>query len=137
MPKKSQGNSKEQKKKRVPWNYISMSGEEFQDKVQEYLDNCEANQRRATKPGLAVFCGISEDTYERWRANKDTKHSRHAAVIKRAEMIMSDRLQQENTAAAIFLMKQPCYGGLTDKQESNQGEHKIVIDILSNGQKVN
>lgn len=113
-----------------------MTGEELLEKVNEYFKQCDEQGKRATKPGLSVFCGFSIDTYDNWKANKDGRHSKHQAVIKKAELIMSDRLQQESNAAAIFMLKQPCYGGYSDKQESNEGSHKITIDILSNGTKI-
>lgn len=137
MENKSKENTEKKSKVRQPWNKITMTGEELLQKVNEYLQQCDEQGKRATKPGLAVFCGFSVDTYDNWIKNKDGKHSKHASVLKRAEMIMSDRLQQEDKTIALFLLKQPCYGGLTDKQESNDNSHKITIDILSNGQKVN
>lgn len=124
-------------KKRQPWNQIKTSGEELVQQIQTYLDMCEQDGKRATKPGLAVFCGISTDTYERWRDNKDGKHGKHAAAIKRAELVMSDRLQQESNASAIFLLKQPCYGGYSDRGHEDNGPGKLTIEILSNGAKVN
>lgn len=125
MEKKITENSGETRR---PWNQITMTGEEFHDKAQQYFDECESNKKRATKPGLAVFCGISVDTYDRWRANKDGKHTKHSAVIKRAEMIMADRIQQESNTMAIFLSKQPCYGGLTDTGDNN-GNQTLNIKV--------
>lgn len=123
--------------KREPWNKIRIPGEELAEMIKQYLDQCEQNGKRATKPGLAVFCGISVDTYDKWKANKDGKYTKQAAVIKRAELVMSDRLQQESNASAIFLLKQPCYGGYSDRGHEDNGPGKLTIEILSNGAKVN
>ena len=136
MTKKSRENTKDKQEIRQPWNKITMTGEELLEKVQEYLKLCEDNNKRATKPGLAVHCGFSVDTYDNWMKNKDGRHTKHASVLKMAEMVMSDRLQQEDKTIALFLLKQPCYGGLADKQEADSNNHKITIDILSNGTKI-
>lgn len=126
-----------QTKQRHAWNEIVIPAEQLEQMVNQYFQECDKKCKRATKQGLAVFCGISVDTYDRWKKAESKKHKRHSAVLKKAELIMSDRLQQESNAAAIFMLKQPCYGGFSDKQESNDNSHKITIDILSNGQKVN
>lgn len=137
MAKKSTENEQKPQKKRQPWNKILITGEQLADMVDQYLDMCNKEGRRATKPGLAVYCGFSVDTYDNWIHNKDKKHSKHQSVLKKAEAIMSDRLQQESNAMAIFLSKQPCYGGLSDKQDSSPADNKLTIEILSNGTKVN
>lgn len=122
--------------KREPWNKIRIPGEELNEMIEQYLDMCEQTGRRATKPGLAVFCGVSIDTYDRWRANKDGKYTKQAAALKRAELVMSDRLQQESNASAIFLLKQMCYGGYSDRGQEDNGPGKLTIEILSNGAKI-
>lgn len=137
MEKKMGEIKPEAPRKREAWNKIRIPGEELAVMVKQYLDQCEEAGRRATKPGLAVFCGISVDTYDKWRANKDGKYTKQAAVIKRAELVMSDRLQQESNASSIFLLKQPCYGGYSDRGQEDQGPGKLTIEILSNGAKIN
>lgn len=136
MANKSKENTGKKEKPRQPWNKITMTGEELLQKVNEYLQQCDEQGKRATKPGLSVFCGFSVDTYDNWIKNKDGRHTKHASVLKMAELVMSDRLQQEDKTIALFLLKQPCYGGYADKQEANEGNHKITIDILSNGTKI-
>jgi hypothetical protein len=137
VPTNNQKYSKETKAKRHAWNEIVYKTEDLEQEVNEYFQKCLDDGKRATKPGLAVHLGISTATYDRWINATDKPHKKHSAILKKAELIMSDRLQQESGAMAIFLSKQPCYGGLSDKQESNENKHKITIDILSNGQKVN
>lgn len=136
MPTNNQKFTQESKKTRHAWNEIIYKAEDLEAEVNAYLNQCLEDGKRATKPGLAVHLGISTSTYDKWIKAQDKQHKKHAQILKRAEMVMSDRLQQENSAMAIFLTKQPCYGGLTDKQESNEGNNKLTIEILSNGQKV-
>ena len=136
MPTNNQKYSKEGKEKRHAWNEIIYKPEELEHEVNEYFKQCLDEGKRATKPGLSVHLGISTSTYDRWIKATDKQHKKHAAILKKAELIMSDRLQQESNAAAIFMLKQPCYGGYSDKQDNNDGNHKITIDILSNGTKI-
>lgn len=133
--KEKTNNSGNKTEKRRPWNEIKLSAEELFDLCEEYLKQAEELGVRATKPLCAAFCGISNSTWERWRKNEDGRHKKHADVIKRAEQIMGGRIQQENNTVAIFLMKQQCYGGLSDNQDNNSN-NKLTIEILSNGQKI-
>lgn len=137
MEKKTSENKPKQPQKREPWNKIRIPGEELNELITQYFNQCDQDGRRATKPGLAVFCGISTDTYDKWKANKDGKYTKQAAALKRAELVMSDRLQQESNASAIFLLKQPCYGGYSDRGQEDNGPGKLTIEILSNGTKIN
>lgn len=136
MPTNNQKYSKDGKDKRHAWNEIVYEPEELEQEVNEYFQMCLDEGKRATKPGLAVHLGISTSTYDRWIKATDKPHKKHAAILKKAELIMSDRLQQETNASAIFMLKQACYGGLSDRQETNESNHKITIDILSNGTKI-
>lgn len=136
VPTNNQKYSKEAKEKRHAWNEIVYKPEDLEQEVNEYLQACLEDGKRATKPGLAVHLGISTSTYDRWIKATDKQHKKHAAILKKAELVMSDRLQQETNASAIFMLKQACYGGLSDRQESEAGGNKITIDILSNGTKI-
>lgn len=136
MPTNNRKYSKETKETRHAWNEIVYEPEDLEQEVNEYFQMCLDEGKRATKPGLAVHLGISTATYDRWIKATDKPHKKHAAILKKAELIMSDRLQQETNASAIFMLKQACYGGLTDKQDSESGGNKITIDILSNGTKI-
>lgn len=135
MAKKSTKNTENNTNKRRPWNAITMSPEEFDDLSLEYFDKCEREGVRAVKPLLARYCGISTSTYDRWEKNEDGRHSKHAEVIKRNTDLMAGKIQQENSTMAIYLSKQPCYGGLSDKQD-NSGEYRVTVDVLSNGSKI-
>lgn len=120
---------------RHPWNEITMEPEALEGFCAAYFEKCEKDEKNPTKPGLAVYLGISVDTYDRWAKNEDGRHAKHAAVLKKAEAIMSDLLQQRKDTMALFLLKQPCYGGYADKQpeDSNQILHVKVTFGGKNG----
>ena len=107
---------KEQQGRR-PWNEITIEPEELEGYCDAYFQKCKETDEQPTKPGLAVYIGISVDTYNRWVKNEDGRHSKHAAVLKKSEAIMSDLLQQRKDSMALFLLKQPCYGGYSDQQQ--------------------
>lgn len=104
--------------KRHAWNEITIEPQELEEICNKYIEECKANNKKPTKPGLAVYIGISVGTYDNWINNKDSRHTKHACVLKKAEAIMSDMLQQRTDTMALFLLKQPCYGGYTDKSEA-------------------
>ncbi len=133
MAKRSQHNTiAEQGAGRRPWNEITIEPEELEGYCVAYFEKCQAAERCPTKPGLAVYLGISVDTYDRWAKNEDGRHGKHAAVLKKAEAIMSDLLQQRKDTMALFLLKQPCYGGYTDKQ-ADDGNQVLRIKVSFGG----
>lgn len=118
--------------KRHPWNEIILTPEEVEGFCEAYFEKCKTEQKEPTKPGLCVYLGISVDTYDSWRSNKNGKTARIAPVLKKAEAIMSDRLQQRKDSMALFLLKQPCYGGYTDIQ-SNQANGTLHVKVTFGG----
>lgn len=117
---------------RHPWNEITIDPEELEGYCAAYFEKCEAEGKNPTKPGLAVYLGISVDTYDRWMKNEDSRHTKHAAVLKKAEAMMSDLLQQRKDTMALFLLKQPCYGGYTDKQ-ADDGNQVLRVKVTFGG----
>lgn len=137
MAKKTKENAGNGERKRYCWNEIRMTAEEFQDRCDEFIEQCRSKGEIPSPQGFAVFCGISVDTYEKWRANRDKKHSRYSAVIKRNDALSSHLLQQQKDGMSVFRLKQPCYGGFSDKQDNGTGHDKLTIEVVCNGAKVN
>ena len=133
MAKKSAGNTGNgQSAERHPWNEITIEPEELEGFCAAYFEKCEKDGKNPTKPGLAVYLGISVDTYDRWAKNEDSRHGKYAAVLKKAEAMMSDLLQQRKDTMALFLLKQPCYGGYSDTQ-ADKGNQVLHVKVSFGG----
>ena len=120
-----------------PWEEGALTPEELNAQCDSYFERCRAAQRLPTKPGLAVFLGISLETYDRWIKSGGRTYGRHGAVLRRAQDRMSDELQQRKDAMAVFLLKQPCYGGYHDKagQYQEAGLHIRVTFGAAGGKR--
>lgn len=114
--------------KRVPHNKIIMDPADLDSKCESYFAHCKEVDRFPTKPGLALWIGISVDTYDKWCKGEGSGHKALAAILKKAEARMSDDLQQRKDTMALFLLKQPCYGGYADKQQDT-GSNAISINV--------
>ena len=80
----------------------------------DYFAACDATGEVANLPGLLVFLGVIEDDWTEWMSG-GAGYSRHPRVCKKALLEMRNRLEQRKDAAGIFLLKQPIYGGYTDR----------------------
>lgn len=120
--------------KRHAWSPVILEPEEVERLCEEYIQRCADTGRRATKPGLALYIGISTDTMDRWLKAEDERHKQYTAAIKKAFDCMSDELQQGKDAVSIFLLKQPCYGGYSDRDGGNLPDH-IKVTVSFGGDK--
>lgn len=76
---------------------------------------------------------VSVDTMDRWLKGDNDRNRGRRAVIKKALARMSDEIQQRTDAMAIFLLKQPCYGGYSDKASDTTGEGEVHIRVTFGG----
>ena len=104
-----------------------LSAEELADGIEAYFEQCEESRRKPTKPGLCNFLGISTSTWDNWaRMAKESQNAEAKGIvtdlykayrwpIEKAKQRMGDELEQRTDAMAVFLLKQPFYGGYSDK----------------------
>lgn len=118
-----------------------LTAEELADGIDAYFRKCEETGRKPTKPGLCSDLGISTSTWDNWaryarendgaglsRVTRD-KYSEYAWSIEKAKQYMSDSLQQRTDSMAVFLLKQDCYGGYTDKCEATAAGGSLSVNI--------
>lgn len=112
---------------------------EIEEIATRYFEACAMTGRRPSKPGLALALNVSVDTMDRWLKPSDSektdKHKERRAVIKKALARMSDELQQRTDSMALFLLKQPCYGGYTDKPANEHSGDQVHIKVTFGGRK--
>ena len=80
----------------------------------DYFAFCDSAKEETNLPGLLVFLGVIEDDWEEWMKG-GPGYSRHPRICKKALLEMRNRFEQRKDSAAIFLLKQPVYGGYTDR----------------------
>ena len=123
-----------------------LTAQELADGIDAYFQQCEERNRKPTKPGLCTYLGISTSTWDNWgryareneaggasgglnsRVTRD-KYSEFTWAMKKAEQRMSDELQQRTDTMAVFLLKQPCYGGYTDRTDGATGGGALSVNI--------
>lgn len=121
-----------------------LTAQQLADGIEDYFKDCETRNRKPTKPGLCNFLGISTSTWDNWmregegkavkRSLKcgETGESRYNAYIwpmKKALQRMTDELEQRVDTMALFLLKQPSYGGYTDKAGENPMGGNLAVTI--------
>ena len=103
--------------------------ETLEMKVNDYFEDCLAENRKPNKQGLAVYLGVESETLDTW-ASRDNRFS---PAIRKAYNRMSDMFQQRTDSMAMLSIKQPCYGGFTDKPAVSADKMKIDVKISGGG----
>lgn len=116
------------------------TAEELTAKILEFINRVDSGViDKPTDYRLCDFLGVSADTLENWRNEKD-KYIGYAEALKKLDLYrehywLTVADNEKKTAFAIFNLKQKKNGGYTDKQEI---EHKdMKIDIKINGVNAN
>lgn len=116
------------------------TAEELEVKILEFINRVDSGViDKPTDYRLCDFLGVSADTLENWRNEKD-KYIGYAEALKKLDLYrehywLTVADNEKKTAFAIFNLKQKKNGGYTDKQEI---EHKdMKIDIKINGVNAN
>ena len=105
--------------------------EKLDERLTEYLDQCREDGRRPTRPGMRLALNMSEDTLSRYEKGEGV-YKAYAGPIKKAMDRIRDELEQGRDTMNIFLLKQPCYGGYTDKPGAG-GDGQINVNISFGG----
>ena len=87
-------------------------------------------------PDMLLYLGISADTEQIWRDNKDGKSKEHSVVLKKAadrrqaELVQLGLEDKNKSVFAMFLLKQQTNGGLRDRpKDDDDGPKEINITI--------
>ena len=118
----------------------TLTPQQFIDGCEEYFKICDERGKKLRIVGLCKYLGISEETLMAWakagdgKAKKDGQRgiggidSAYVWPIKKAMYEIRDRLEQENTPMAVFLLKQAPYGGYTDRPaQATQGGNTTIV----------
>jgi len=94
------------------------AAQELEAKCAGYLSYCEEGNKKPTWQGLAGALKVTSDTLDKWyKGGNGTADPAISEVLKKTADIMSDKLQQRTDSMSIFLLKNPKYGGFTDRPD--------------------
>ena len=115
---------------------LAYTAEELQAKYKDYIDYCRSEPRKPTWEGYAGFIDIASDTLMIWLNAKSEEDKAYnpdvVATLKKIQDSFVDNLLQRTDVMAMFSLKQPRYGGYTDKQQvETTGKQSIEVTIKS------
>ena len=109
---------------------------DFKASIEEYFNNCERDNILPLFPELLLHLDVSLDSWNNYLnpPSIDNLRYRVAAEAKKAELRLEAAISRVATTTnkptgAIFLLKQPHYGGYTDKQITEVGGTDVPITI--------
>ena len=110
-------------KERGSWRRKYANADALQEKCDEYFAKCDAEGKLYGEAGLALHLGVRLRTLRKWYDGKDCTD--YQDTVQRAYMRIQSQLESDGTymmkgmvTKAIFLMKQPRFGGYQDKIEA-------------------
>lgn len=107
------------------------TAKELSKKINEYFHSCEDACKCPTFPGLANYLDVRTKVLEYWlKGEMGEKGEDIQILVEKASARIADELQQRKDSMAIFLLKQPVYGGYSDKSESDK---EININLSFGG----
>ena len=121
----------------------TLTVQELEREIDRYFEGCGQAGARPTRPGLCAALGISTATWDRWLAEGQKRYARgkenpYAPFVwpmQRAMLRIADVLEQRTDTMARFLLRQPCYGGYTEKEEVGSGELNVNVTFGGTGKK--
>lgn len=113
---------------------LALTPEQVKEVFEEYTAYCGDSKRRPTWEGFAVKLGISSETLMLWLNAKSEEDKAYnpemVEQLKKVRDWLTDDLQQRTDSMAVFSLKQPRYGGYTDRQAvENSGVVKLDVVI--------
>lgn len=118
---------------------------EMQERIDTYFNDCEETGKKPTVPGLCLRLGITVKQYagllQAYNANSNEEAERegrkslqlkHLVRLERARMRMTDILENDTSAMAMFRLKQKLYGGYSDKTQE-EGNNAVNVSINLKG----
>ena len=105
------------------WKRKYATAEALEEKCSEYFAKCDKDGCLYGEAGLALHLGVKLDTLRKWYDGKDC--SDYQEIVQMAYLRIQSQLESDPTymqkgmvTKAIFMMKQPRFGGYQDKIEA-------------------
>ena len=99
------------------WKRKYATAEALEEKCNEYFAKCDKDGHLYGEAGLALHLGVKLDTLRKWYDGKDC--SDYQEIVQTAYLRIQSQLESDPTymqkgmvTKAIFMMKQPLFGGL-------------------------
>lgn len=108
------------------------SADEFQAAADAYFKRCDKLQKLYGEAGLALSLGVTLKTLRRWYDGETAAYLQNA--VQMAFLRIQDQIETHPayrdkggmTSKAIFLLKQPRFGGYQDRVEAKQDMAVII-----------
>lgn len=117
---------------------VRYTPEELHAKIDEFLQDCEANKRPPLLPQMLLYLGISKSTMKRWCSkemeNSDAYNEAFEYAQLHREGYLLERMVSDNKLAqgCLNALKQPENGGYVDRP-ADTGEQKVTLVIAGVG----
>lgn len=105
------------------WKRKYATAEALQEACDAYFAECDKGGKLYGEAGLALRLGVKLETLRKWYDGKDC--SDYQEIVQMAYLRIQEQLESDPTymmkgmvTKAIFLMKQPRFGGYQDKIEA-------------------
>jgi len=106
-----------------------LSLEEARERIEGYFLLCQQEKRRPTRPGLRAALELREEELAACeRGDKGFEELR--GVVCLAMDRVRDELEQGSGNVNLFLLKQPCYGGYTDKAGGEERGGPVEVKVV-------
>lgn len=101
------------------------TAEELEQACEAYFAKCDERGELYGEAGLCLHLGVTLGTYRSWRAGDTSAHlseSVQMADLRIQHQLETDERYREKSmvSRAIFMMKQPQFGGYQDRIEARQ-----------------
>lgn len=115
---------------------LKRTPDEVWEAFQGYIQDCEVRERRPTWEGFAGSLDITSETLMKWlkatEEEGDAYNPEMSEVLKKVRDWLTDSLLQRNDSMAVFSLKQPRYGGYSDRPAVDVGA-SVKLDVTIKG----
>ncbi len=110
-----------------------LTREEAEERIRGYFGQC-GDKRRPTRPGLRAALGLREEELQACEKGEKGFEELQEPVCLAMDR-MRDELEQGSGNVNLFLLKQPCYGGYTDKPAAEDKGGPVEIRVVFGNEK--
>ena len=94
--------------------------------IERYFRVCGEERREPTAPGLCLEMGLTPDKFMELSEGSDEL----ARVIMAGRLRLQDVVERKSDSMSVLKIKQPIYGGYTDKPQAEQGGDAVIRVLM-------
>lgn len=106
----------------------------LREKIGEYFDRQDERGELYSRLGLCAYLGLSAAEFAELERQEDYATDIARAMTRIGAQLESDRRWQgSNASKSVFLLKQPFYGGFTDKPRADDEAVQLEVTLRIEG----